>query len=455
MSRSSTTANSPVESLLDGFVGYLREERGVSAATVETYVPDVRRFLAQHGQRGIGDLTAAAVSKAVLAEVAGWSPASVRRYAVGLRSFLRYCQLTGLIETDLSASVLPVSGRRRSLLPQGISPAQARALLRSCDRRRAAGRRDYAVIVMMLRLGLRAGEVAALRLEDIDWRAGLFTVHGKRARVDHLPLPVDVGEAIAGYLQRGRPLTATQEVFVQVIGPRVGLGSRGVSTIVRRVHPRRAGAVRLAPAAAHRGLRDAARRWFLERDRSGASAPLARQHRSDHKHGLRHQANRWPTAMRMSRATRFRCPDTAHCRGHHCDLRTRLRSRRCASAVALAAFSCNRRAVPGLDGARTQRTRRRPLRPMTLSAESLVAGTVGFSTWGASSAIHGATVSRPRDLVRRYSVRPPETAWTNAAMTSPALDSGCTWPLTGASVASSWPTGMRSPNAKIPSSTLR
>lgn len=101
MSRSSTTANSPVESLLDGFVGYLREERGGSAATAETYVPDLRRFLAQHGQRGIGDLTAAAVSKAVLAEVAGWSPASVRRYAVGLRSFLRYCQLAGLIETDL------------------------------------------------------------------------------------------------------------------------------------------------------------------------------------------------------------------------------------------------------------------------------------------------------------------------------------------------------------------
>jgi hypothetical protein len=118
----------------------------------------LRRFLAQHGQRGIGDLTAAAVSKAVLAEVAGWSPASVRRYAVGLRSFLRYCQLAGLIETDLSASVLPVSGRRRSLLPQGISETQARALLRSCDRRRATGRRDHAVIVLMLRLGLRAGE---------------------------------------------------------------------------------------------------------------------------------------------------------------------------------------------------------------------------------------------------------------------------------------------------------
>jgi integrase/recombinase XerD len=276
MSRSSSTANSPVESLLDGFVGYLREERGVSAATVETYVPDVRRFLAQYGQRGIGDLTAAAVSKAVLVEVAGWSPASVRRYAVGLRSFLRYCQLAGLIETDLSASVLPVSGRRRSLLPQGISETQARALLRSCDRRRATGRRDHAVIVLMLRLGLRAGEVAALRLEDLDWRAGLITVHGKRGRVDQLPLPVDVGEAIAGYLRRGRPREATvREVFVRVIPPRVGLGRGGVSTIVRHACAR-AG---LAPFGAHR-LRHTAACDMLRAGGSLAEIGQVLRHRS-------------------------------------------------------------------------------------------------------------------------------------------------------------------------------
>jgi hypothetical protein len=108
---------------------------------------------------------------------------------------------------------------------------------------------------------------------------------------------------------------------------------------------------------------------------------------------------------------------------------------------------------PDSDGDRTWRTGRRPLRHMTLSAEPLVAGM--FTALGAVSAIRPATVSRPRDPVRRYSVRPPETAWTNAAMTSPALESGCTWPFTGASAVSSWPTGIRSPNAKIPSSTLR
>ena len=249
MSGSSASSISLVESPLDGFVAYLRRERGVSAATLAVYVSDVRRFLARRdGGSGLRELTASEVSKAVLAELAGWSPASVRRYGCALRSFLRYCYLAGLVEHDLSAAVLPVSGRRRSLLPQGISQTQAKALLRACDRRRATGRRDYAVIVLMLRLGLRAGEVALLRLDDLDWRAGQVTVHGKGGRIDRLPLPVDVGEAIAGYLHRGRPRTAAREVFVATIRPEVGLGRGGVSSIVRRACTR-AG---LTPFGAHR-----------------------------------------------------------------------------------------------------------------------------------------------------------------------------------------------------------
>jgi site-specific recombinase XerD len=223
---------SPAESLVDGFVGYLREQRGVSARTVEAYVSDVRRFLTRRGWRGVDELSAAEVSGAVLGEMESRSPASVRRYGCALRAFLRYCHVTGLNQTDLSAAVLPVSGRRGSLLPQGISPAQERALLRACDRRRGTGRRDYAVIVLMLRLGLRASEVAVLALDDLDWRAGLLTVHGKRAQVDQLPLPVDVGEAIASYLRHGRPRTSVREVFVRVMPPWVGLTRHGVTNIV-------------------------------------------------------------------------------------------------------------------------------------------------------------------------------------------------------------------------------
>lgn len=256
MSRSSITSGAPADVLLDGFGGYLRRERGAAVLTVDAYVSDVRRFLAHRGGSELDALTAAEVSKAVLGQVAGRSPASVRRYGCALRSFLRYCYVTGLVEQDLSAAALPVSGRRRSLLPQGITATQAGALLGACDRRRAVGRRDYAVIVLMLRLGLRASEVATLRLDDLDWRAGLITVHGKGNRVDRLPLPVDVGEAIAGYLRRGRPRVATvrvREVFVRVMPPRVGLTRSGVTSIVLAA-AQRAG---LGPVRAHR-LRHAA-----------------------------------------------------------------------------------------------------------------------------------------------------------------------------------------------------
>ena len=137
------------QALLDGFTRYLRAERGVSAVTVDAYLSDVGRFLARRGGSDPGELTAAGVSKAVLGEAASRSPASVRRYGCALRSFLHYCYLAGLIEHNLSAAALPVSGRRRPLLPQGIGPAQAKALLGGRDRRRATGRRDYAVIVLM------------------------------------------------------------------------------------------------------------------------------------------------------------------------------------------------------------------------------------------------------------------------------------------------------------------
>jgi site-specific recombinase XerD len=229
----SSSSASEMDRLLDGFAGYLRRERGVSVFTVDLYVSDVRRFLAGSGNRDLSELTPAYVSRAVLDQVGAWSPASVRRFGCALRSFLRYCFLTGLVERDLSGAALPVSGRRRSLLPQGITAAQEKALLRACDRRRSTGRRDYAVILLILRLGLRANEVATLRLDNVDWRAGKLTVRGKGARVDQLPLPVDVGEAIAAYLCRGRPRSATaREVFLRVRPPLVGLTRVGVSSLV-------------------------------------------------------------------------------------------------------------------------------------------------------------------------------------------------------------------------------
>lgn len=272
----SSSSASETDRLLEGLACYLRRERGVSMLTVDLYVADVRRFLADRGNSDLSELSPAEVSHAVLGQVGAWSPASVRRFGCALRSFLRYCFVTGLVERDLSGAALPVSGRRRSLLPQGITAAEETALLRACDRRRSTGRRDYAVILLILRLGLRANEVATLRLDDMDWRAGQLTVHGKGNRVDQLPLPVDVGEAIAAYLCRGRPRSATaREVFLRVQPPPVGLSRVGISSLVAAA-ARRAGLGVVRP----RRLRHTAATDML---RSGASLPEVGQvlrHRS-------------------------------------------------------------------------------------------------------------------------------------------------------------------------------
>jgi len=239
-----------VDALLERYARFLLGERGLAASTTSAYVLRARRFLDGH-RHGV-DLRAvdtSAVTSAVLAEAEAVSVGSAQFFVVALRYFLRYCYLTGLIEIDLSAASLPVTGRRRSVLPRGISAADARALLKACDRRTAAGRRDYAVILLLMRLGLRACEVAALRLEDIDWRAGAITIHGKAGRLDQLPVPVEVGEAIAAYLHHARPPdTMLREVFVRSTAPRAGLTREAIGCLVRRTSTR-AG---LTPFGPHR-----------------------------------------------------------------------------------------------------------------------------------------------------------------------------------------------------------
>jgi site-specific recombinase XerD len=220
------------ELMVAGYVDFLREERGLSSLSIEAYRSDVHRFLRRCRRDDVRGLTTAEVSRAVLRETFDHSPASVRRFGVALRSFLRYCYVVGIVDIDLSASALPVSGRRRSLLPNGLTPVEAARLLHACDRRRAGGRRDYAAMLLMMRLGMRAHEVATLTLDDIDWRSGVITVRGKGSQLDRLPLPVDVGEAIIAYLRRGRPSTPAREVFVRAFPPRVALTRSGVSALV-------------------------------------------------------------------------------------------------------------------------------------------------------------------------------------------------------------------------------
>ena len=240
--------------LLTAFDRYLRAERGLAASTTTAYVARAARFLADYAADGeVCELTSADVTSAVLAECATRSVGAGQYFVAALRAFLRFAHVEGLIAADLSAAALTVTGRRGSLLPKGISPDEAEALLRACDPSVAVGRRDRAVLLVLLRLGLRGGEVARLRLEDIDWRAGQLLVRGKGRRDEQLPLPCDVGEAVADYLQQDRVASARREVFVTAIAPAAGLTREAVSGIVRRACDR-AGIAQIGPHRLRHGL---------------------------------------------------------------------------------------------------------------------------------------------------------------------------------------------------------
>ncbi len=240
------TVPSPTEALMERFARYLASERGLSAGTVRGYVDRAGRFVAGLAPGGLAHLTPAEVTAAVLRESAAVSVSATQNFVASVRALLRFCFVEGVVETDLSQAALAVTGRRRSSLPRGIAKDQADALLGSCDRRTTLGRRDYAVIITLLRLGLRRGEVAGLRLEDIDWRAGELVVVGKGARADRLPLPADVGEAIAAYLSRGRPASDRRQVFLRARAPFEPMAAATVASTVRRAC-RRAGVAEVGP----------------------------------------------------------------------------------------------------------------------------------------------------------------------------------------------------------------
>lgn len=234
-------AGSPLDPLLASFERYLESERGLAAGTIVGYVWHARCFLEGLEREAVTGLSADDVTGAVLRTASsGVSVSAAQNFVSGLRAFLRFCFLEGLVAVDLSQAALVIRGRRASLLPRGISRADASALIGSCDRRRAIGRRDYALIILLLRLGLRRGEIARLTLDDIDWRAGEFVIHGKGGREDRLPLPTDVGAALSSYLRRGRPASDRREVFLQARAPYLPIDPSTVSSTVRRAC-RRAG----------------------------------------------------------------------------------------------------------------------------------------------------------------------------------------------------------------------
>ena len=244
-------AVTPVEVLMGRYTRYLLQERGLSTSSIRHYVDVAHAFLSwlpTDGELGLEALTTATVTGFVLAQCRRYKVASAKAMTTRLRSLLRFFYLEGLTPTALAPAVPTVASWRQGSLPKALTASDVARLLKSCDRRTTVGRRDFAVLVVLSRLGLRAGEVARLRLGDIDWRQGELVVRGKANRQDRLPVPGDVGEAIVGWLQRGRPRCGCQSVFTRVRAPHRALSSGGISLIVWHACER-AG---LPPVGAHR-----------------------------------------------------------------------------------------------------------------------------------------------------------------------------------------------------------
>lgn len=227
----SVTPTTAAERCLETFRVYLLVERSLCAGTVVGYVHITRLFLAgrPEGDLALGHLTPDEIVEFVRTEAPRRGAANV---TAGLRAFLRFCHLKGLTPESLVDAVPKVASWKLAGLPKTVDAQTVKALLDGCDRRTTAGRRAFAVLMLLARLGLRAGEVVALRLEDIDWRAGEILVRGKGPRLERLPLPADVGEAVAGWLKRGRPRCDAREVITRLRAPHGPLSAPGIAALV-------------------------------------------------------------------------------------------------------------------------------------------------------------------------------------------------------------------------------
>jgi len=248
-------ADTPVERLLASYRDYLVRERGLQRGSVAYLEGVARLFLAERHEPieiALRQLSASEVTRFVSTRCRpGQSgPGAAKKLPGGLRSLLCFLHVAGWIPGPLAQAVPSVAGWRLSSLPRGLESGQVRRLLESCDRATAIGRRDRAILSLLARLGLRSCEVAALSLDDINWRAGEFAVRGKGSMIERLPLAHDVGEALVAYLCDGRPSrSAVRGVFLRARAPHGALSPMGVRSVVHRACDRagieRVGAHRL------------------------------------------------------------------------------------------------------------------------------------------------------------------------------------------------------------------
>jgi site-specific recombinase XerD len=218
----------PCQTILEQFQHYLRQERGLSEATIMRQTPIVRALLAEVLPAGIPDfhqISASDIAGFVQRQAERITTKSAPTVVTALRSFFRDLLYGGAIETDLAACVPTISTWSLSGVPKFLRAEQIQRVLNCCDRNTAIGKRNYAILLLLARLGLRAGEVVTLTLDDINWEAGLITVRGKGKRVAQMPLPVEVGAAIAAYLRQARPDCSSRRVFIRQNAPLVGFAN--------------------------------------------------------------------------------------------------------------------------------------------------------------------------------------------------------------------------------------
>ena len=232
---------------------FLVAERALSPATSASWIIYVRRLLAEKfgdGPVELERLNANDVIAFVQRHARRHGPSYTRKLVVSTRSFLRYLHYTGLHPQDLSSVVPKVARWSLSTLPKHLPADQVRRVLKACDRSTPLGRRNHAILLLLARLGLRAGEVIRLQLDDIDWDQGCLMVRGKAGRAAQLPLPADAARAMARYIQRDRPRCACRALFIRDYAPLQGLGGSGaIATVV--FDALKAAGVKSARAGAH------------------------------------------------------------------------------------------------------------------------------------------------------------------------------------------------------------
>jgi len=239
-----TEDNTEMGKLVARYLEYLRQERGLVESTNRNYIITVRRFLDERfgdGPLHLCELQPSDISDFILNASRSYGPKRIQLFTTSLRSFFRFLLMNGEITVNLADAVPTARNWRQSSIPQYLTEDEVRRMLDTCDRSNANGRRDFAILLLLARLGLRACEIARLEIDDINWRSGEILVRGKGKLHDPLPLLSDVGEALADYIRHGRPNCATRRVFIRARAPYRPIAQQGTVTTLVRTAMRRAG----------------------------------------------------------------------------------------------------------------------------------------------------------------------------------------------------------------------